>query len=169
MVDAAAMLWRLHLLGVDVRARAERVADVYERKLETERGFYAFNDVHAMLVFAIANREGSIDRVMRDLASTTVGSTTNAAMAREVGLPVARGILAYTMSRYNQCVAELEPVRDIAHRFGGSHAQRDLISLTIISAALRSGQHQLARGYLNERRVHKPTSALGQRVQLASR
>ena len=31
----------------------------------------------------------------------------------------------------------LRPVRSIAHRFGGSHAQRDLLDLTLIEAALR--------------------------------
>jgi hypothetical protein len=33
----------------------------------------------------------------------------------------------------------LRPVRNIAGRFGGSHAQRDLLDLTLIEAAFRSG------------------------------
>ena len=36
-------------------------------------------------------------------------------------------------------------MRNIAHRFGGSHAQRDVLDLTLIEAALRAGQHALAR------------------------
>ena len=46
-------------------------------------------------------------------------------------------------------------MRDIANRFGGSHAQRDLISLTLIEAALRGGDGARARHYLAERRVLK--------------
>ena len=42
------------------------------------------------------------------------------------------------------CIA-LRGVREFAHRFGGSHAQRDLLDLTLIEAALRSGQAALAK------------------------
>jgi hypothetical protein len=37
----------------------------------------------------------------------------------------------------------LRPVRSQAHRFGGSHAQRDLLELTLIEAARRSSQQAL--------------------------
>jgi tetratricopeptide (TPR) repeat protein len=165
LVDAAALLWRLHLLGTDVTSRFTRVADVWQTKLDVERGFYAFNDIHALLAFTALGREDAIIQVMRDLERTSVGTTTNAVMAREVGLPVARGIVAFGMERYAQCLAELEPVRDLAHRFGGSHAQRDLLTLTIIEAALRSGRNDLARHYLNEREVHRPGTGLATRMR----
>ena len=42
LVDATAMLWRMYLVGVDVRSRAQRVAQDWERKLEVERGFPRF-------------------------------------------------------------------------------------------------------------------------------
>jgi tetratricopeptide (TPR) repeat protein len=51
LLDATALLWRLRLEGVDVGDRFERVADVWAAKLEAEAGFYAFNDVHAMMSF----------------------------------------------------------------------------------------------------------------------
>jgi hypothetical protein len=44
-------------------------------------------------------------------------------------------------------VAWIEPVRDIAHRFGGSHAQRDVLTLTLIEAAIRSGRRERAEHY----------------------
>jgi hypothetical protein len=53
----------------------------------------------------------------------------------------------------------IRPVREIAQRFGGSHAQRDLIDLTLIEAALRAGQHHLAAALCAERlpmRGHSP-------------
>ena len=40
-------------------------------------------------------------------------------------------------------LAALRPVRDVAHRFGGSHAQRDVIDLTLVEAARRAGDHGL--------------------------
>ena len=45
----------------------------------------------------------------------------------------------------------LRPIRNRAHRFGGSHAQRDLIDLTLIEAAKRSGQTGLASALVAER------------------
>jgi len=55
-------------------------------------------------------------------------------------------------------------MRDRAHRFGGSHAQRDLITLTLIEAALRSGDTVRARHYTAERLAHKPASQWGRRL-----
>jgi len=51
-------------------------------------------------------------------------------------------------------------VRNIAHRFGGSHAQRDLLDLTLIEAAFRSNQHALAAALAAERAAMRPTSPL---------
>ena len=48
-------------------------------------------------------------------------------------------------------MALLRPVRSESHRFGGSVAQRDLIVLTLIAAAQRSGQKALARALEQER------------------
>jgi hypothetical protein len=45
----------------------------------------------------------------------------------------------------------LRPIRSYAHRFGGSHAQRDLIDLTLIEAASRGGKNRLAAALLAER------------------
>jgi tetratricopeptide (TPR) repeat protein len=165
LVDATAMLWRLYLLGVDTGERFQVVADRWEKKLDIERGFYAFNDVHALLAFLGAGRASAARRVLDDLAATarrTGGS--NARMAREVGAPLGWGFQAFAQGRYAEAIDLIEPVRDTAHRFGGSHAQRDLLTLTLIEAAIRSGQPHLARHYLAERLVHKPASGLGWRL-----
>ena len=54
----------------------------------------------------------------------------------------------------------IQPIRAIAHRFGGSHAQRDLLDLTLIEAALRSGDGALARALTTERSMARPDSPL---------
>lgn len=51
----------------------------------------------------------------------------------------------------------------MAHRFGGSHAQRDLLDLTLIEAATRSGDKPLAAALAAERLALKPRSPLAQR------
>ena len=61
-------------------------------------------------------------------------------MAAEVGVPLMTGVLDYGRGRYAEAVEALWSVRDVCHRFGGSHAQRDLVDQTLMDAAIRAGQ-----------------------------
>jgi hypothetical protein len=56
----------------------------------------------------------------------------------------------------------LRPIRSIAARFGGSHAQRDVLDLTLIEAALRSGNAALAAALAAERIDTRHESPLAQ-------
>jgi hypothetical protein len=164
LVDASALLWRLRLEGVDVADRFERVADDWETRLDSEAGFYAFNDAHAAMAFASTGRDTALSRLMLRMREAATNGNTNAAMTREVGLPLVEGVAAFARGRYAESIAAIEPLRDRAHRFGGSHAQRDVVTLTLIEAALRSGEHSRARHYIAERLVHKRESKWGQRL-----
>ena len=164
LVDATALLWRLRLDGADVVARFAEVASEWEAKLDGEGGFYAFNDLHATLAFAATGREAAAARLMGRMLRSAEGRDANAAMTRDVGLPLARGVGAYAHGRYGEAVDLIAPVRDIANRFGGSHAQRDLISLTLIDAARRAGRTSLAKHVLAERLVSKPEAQWGRRM-----
>ncbi|MGH7278053.1 MAG: hypothetical protein ACREJG_05140 [Candidatus Rokuibacteriota bacterium] len=165
LLDATALLWRLHLDGLDVGRRADAVADNWSGRLERERGFYAFNDLHAMMAFTMAGRDKDAARLLEGLEWTVEnGHGTNVMMARDVGLPLCRAILAFGHGRYDEASRQIEQARDIAHRSGGSHAQRDVLTLTLIEAALRGGQPALARHYIAERTVHKPASGWGWRL-----
>jgi len=166
LVDATALLWRLHLEDVDLGGRADRVADNWAGRLETERGFYVFNDAHAMMAFTMAGREAESARLATDLDWTVEhGAGINRSMTSDVGRAVCGAIRAFGRGRHAEAIDGLEPVRDIASRFGGSHAQRDVLSLTLIEAAIRSGQSALARHYIAERLVAKPASNWGRRLQ----
>jgi len=155
LLDASSLLWRLALRDVDVGARWGDLADTWERL--DERAYYAFNDVHAMMSFVGAGRSGAAAKAIDSLERAAAEGGTNAMMARDVGLPVARALQAFGAGNYATTVSLLMPVRQIAHRFGGSHAQRDILSLTLIEAALRDGQGRLARALVAERTDLKPT------------
>jgi predicted Zn-dependent protease len=77
---------------------------------------------------------------------------------------VCLAIRAVGRERYAEAIRHIEPVRDLSARFGGSHAQRDALTLTLIEAAIRGGHVALARHYIAERTVHKPASAWGWRL-----
>jgi hypothetical protein len=74
---------------------------------------------------------------------------------REVGYPAARAIKAFGDGNYGETVALLRPIRSYSHRYGGSHAQRDLIDLTLIEAAARAGQEKLAAALRAERAARR--------------
>jgi hypothetical protein len=161
MIDASALLWRLHLRGVDVGDRFQALADNW-MPIATARN-YAFNDMHAMMAFVGANRSEMADAVLEAQRFAMEETGDNAAFTREVGHAAALAIRAFGQGDYSGTVCLLRPVRNYAHRFGGSHAQRDLIDLTIIEAAARSGQHRLAEALRIER-----ASAQGERLRMVS-
>jgi tetratricopeptide (TPR) repeat protein len=156
LIDASALLWRLHLKGVPLGDRWQAVADAWEP--HAPAGNYAFNDAHAMMAFVGAGRSRSIGEVLAAQSEVLEGPGDNAAFTCEVGAPVTRAILAFGEGDYGETVRLLRPVRNQAHRFGGSHAQRDLLDLTLIEAALRDGQGALARALTAERIDLRPAS-----------
>ncbi|RDK08726.1 tetratricopeptide repeat protein [Cupriavidus lacunae] len=156
LVDASALLWRLHLRGVDLGGRWQPVADDWLGR--GAAGYYAFNDVHAVMASLGAHRPAAADHVRAALERAALGNGTNAMMSREVGLPLADALIAFDQGDYATAIDLLMPVRLIAHRFGGSHAQRDVIGLTLIEAALRDGRGNLAIALTGERAALKPMS-----------
>jgi hypothetical protein len=161
LVDASAMLWRLHLRGVDVGQRWQEVADAWQGM--TDAGLYAFNDCHALMSFIGAGRADSVKRQMANLAQRGEGGGSNGRMSRDVGRHVGEALRAFDEGRFGDTVDALEHLRPIANRFGGSHAQRDLIDLTLIEAAKRAGRRNLVAALAQERRDLKPTSPLAAR------
>jgi tetratricopeptide (TPR) repeat protein len=160
LIDASAMLWRLSLRGVDVGGRWEPIADAWEAT--GEFGTYAFNDVHAMMSFVGACRPNAIRRIYEAQVAALERPDDNAMFTRDVGHPVAKAIDSFGQGRYAETLAWLRPVRNIAARFGGSHAQRDVLDLTMIEAALRSGEDALAHALVAERDAMRHESPLTQ-------
>ena len=156
MIDATALLWRLELRSANVGDRWQKLAASWEPL--AEHSYYAFNDAHAVMAFAAAGRGELVQRTIAAMERKAAGSDTNAMMTRDVGLPLARAVAAFAAGRYGDTIALLQPIRTIANRFGGSHAQRDLIHLTLVEASLRARHNRLARALIAERTQLKPSS-----------
>jgi len=158
LIDASALLWRLQLRGVDVGSRFESVADNWAPMAAA--GNYAFNDMHAMIAFVGAGRAKEQQTVLDAQRAVIDGELTVAAdnleFTREVGHPATRAIQAFAHGRYAECVELLRPIRHAAHRFGGSHAQRDLLEQTLIEASRRAGFEALTTALVRERVAVRP-------------
>lgn len=154
MLDATALLWRLHLNGHEVGNRWNELAESYAKG--TENGFYAFNDMHAMIALVATGREKEVAALLTSAEEAAKTTGTNGMMTREVGLPILRAMQAFGLGRYDETIDRLMPVRYRAALFGGSHAQRDILHRTLIEAALRTGAKGLAQALANERTALKP-------------
>ncbi|HTN49956.1 MAG TPA: tetratricopeptide repeat protein [Burkholderiaceae bacterium] len=158
MIDASALLWRLSLRGVDVGSRFAAVADQWTPIAGA--GNYAFNDMHAMMTFVGAGRAREQQLVLDAQRAAMEGRGDNAEFTREVGHAATRAIQAFGQGRYAECIELLRPVRHAAHRFGGSHAQRDLLDQTLIEASRRAGFNALTVALINERVAIRPRTPL---------
>ena len=150
MIDASAMLWRLQLRGIDVGTRWHKLADRWAALADA--GNYAFNDLHAMMAFVGASRsdDAALLLATQERAALAIDGD-NVRFLRDVGYDATRAIHAFGQGRFGDAVQLLRPLRSQAYRFGGSHAQRDIVDLTLIEGAARDGQRLLADALRRER------------------
>lgn len=82
-------------------------------------------------------------------------------MTVDIGIPVSKALVAWGRGRYGEVVERLAPIRRVFHRFGGSHAQRDVLQRTLLDAAIRAGEIDLAAALTSERLSLRETSVYG--------
>jgi tetratricopeptide (TPR) repeat protein len=155
IVDAAALLWRLSLYGTDVAAPAAALAADISGLVDVPA--YLFNDWHAIMAFGLAGDHAVSARVIA--ANSRLTRPTNKRAAERAGLRLLEAFAAFAAGRPEVTADLLIDIRPEAHAVGGSHAQRDVIDLTLIAAATRSGQADLARALVTERAARKPAAA----------
>jgi hypothetical protein len=152
LVDASALLWRMHLEGTPVGDRWEPLTTAWASILKP--GFYPFNDMHAVMAF-IGN--GELERAedlvaeLEDVVSRPSPGSTGWAMTNLIGLPVCRSMVHFGRGEYDSVIADLLPIRTGVHTFGGSHAQRDAVERTLLEAAIRANRLDLASALISER------------------
>jgi hypothetical protein len=139
LIDAAALLWRLELRGVETGARWTSLAEDWTK--HAEDAYCAFNDVHAMAAFVGAGRRDLQQRLLRAQRRRLAHGGTNHGMIRDVGLPACEAFVAFGERRYSRAAALLAAVPAVSHRLGGSHAQRGLLGLTLRAATNRDSPH----------------------------
>jgi tetratricopeptide (TPR) repeat protein len=137
LIDASALLWRVRLMGVPLGSRFQVAAARWSP--HAEDAYCAFNDLHAMMAFVGGERPDCAERLLaaqeRRLERR---SGANHDMTRLVGLPACRALAAFGRGDFATAARLLKGLPPVAHRIGGSHAQRDVLHLTRAAAAARS-------------------------------
>ena len=145
--DSASLMWRMQMYG-DASAPFpwQEVCDLAAPAAAGPGP--AFRDAHAALAFAGSGDDPSLDRLLdRLLHAGEVGDP----LAREVTLPLVRGIGAFANGDYSEAVAQMEPVFPQLARIGGSHAQREVFEDTLLEAFLRAEEYDKAENMLGTR------------------
>lgn len=163
LVDASALLWRLHLQRVDVAARWQVIADAWEDR--PSAGLRPFNDVHAMLAFAATKRWASARRLLGALRDSALRAPDLQTTVYDAALPVCEAFVAFGQGRYTHAARYLQAQQHLVRGCGGSRAQCDLLHLTWLEAALRSQQPTLVQRLLGERIASRPQSPYNGRLR----
>jgi hypothetical protein len=135
LIDASALLWRLRLERFDIGARCATLAGRWAA--HAEDAYCAFNDLHAMMAFAGAERWDLAQRLLAAQERRIGRPGANRDMTRLVGYPACRALLAFARGDFRTAEALLRSLPPVAHRIGGSHAQRDVLQLTRAAALAR--------------------------------
>jgi tetratricopeptide (TPR) repeat protein len=158
LVDASALLWRLHLSGHDVGERWQELSEAWDQHADGR--LYPFNDWHAVMAYLGAGRDSEVERIVTTIRANAADRAETAAWARSTGLPLIEGFSAFWRGDYETAVERLHRGRFIANSFGGSHAQRDVTDWTLTEAAVRGGLKDAAMALANERLALKPHSPI---------
>jgi len=157
IANAASLLWRLEEAGIDVGSRWRELAEKAEARSRDH--LMAFADAHFMMALASDGRAEAARAMLNSIGETgreTTGMVGD--IARDIGLPLCAALLAYAGQDYRRTVELLEPVRYDLKYVGGSHAQQDVFHRTLVSAAIKSGQFEIARALMSERTADRPSS-----------
>ena len=132
LIDASALLWRVHLRGVDTGTRWSELSAAWAPHIDD--GFCSFSDLHAMLAFVGAHDWTRAQRLEHALVRGQAKPTRYGETTQQLGLPACRGLLAFGQGNHPMAIALLASLPGQVHRLGGSHAQRDVLHLTLLQA-----------------------------------
>uniref|UniRef100_A0A1I7ZUJ3 Tetratricopeptide repeat protein 38 n=1 Tax=Steinernema glaseri TaxID=37863 RepID=A0A1I7ZUJ3_9BILA len=167
MVDAASLLFRLELEGVKV---GDRWLSLFERiKGHVDDQALGFNEAHMTMVFTQVGSEEFVDlhreATERFLSGNSRGDQYH--VIKCITQPIGEAIVAFGKGDYNTAAEVMYPLRHCVYQMGGSHAQRDIFTLILIHACIRSedpAKKAWLCDVLEERRRLKTDSTLIERL-----
>jgi tetratricopeptide (TPR) repeat protein len=129
LIDASALLWRVDLVGADAGPRWAGLSAAWAAHIND--AYCSFNDIHAMLAFVGARDWQHALRLEDRLVQSAAQTTRHGQTTRLLGLDACRALVAYGRGGHDEVVRLLSRLPASAHRLGGSHAQRDVLQLTL--------------------------------------
>lgn len=156
VTNAVSLLWRLEQAGINVGTRWRELADCAGGHNSDHS--LVFADLHYLMALAAVGETGPFLESCERFANEP---GTEASVMADVGLPLARAVMAHRRGLYGEVVEALMPVRGHFRRIGGSHAQRDLFDQLLIDSAWRGHRLDVAAELLAERTRRRPRNIWG--------
>lgn len=161
--NAASLLSRLEIEGVNVGTRWEELADLSESRAAD--GCLAFADLHYLLALVGGDRDEAAARLIGRMAAANPSSGEAQSIIAHPGLTTARGLQAFAGGDYATAWTHLSAARKELPTIGGSHAQRDVFVRLTVEAALRGGYLDAAESLIVERQQQRGGAADGYSVR----
>ncbi|WP_428488932.1 hypothetical protein [Rhodopila sp.] len=150
--NATALLWRLELLGLDVGARWDELADKAEARIGDTA--YLLLPPHLMLALAATERDAASARFLAALREQAGDPNRwDAAAIGDVVVPACEAGLAHRRGQHAQVVTLLAPRLEQIRLLGGSNAQRDLFRQILIDSAMRADRRDVVAAMIAEETV----------------
>ena len=134
--NAASMLFRMQLHGVDVGHRWDELADKAEARIGDTQS--AFTLPHWMMALAATGRGEAARRMLAGLRDAAQGESSDARLVGTIALPLCEAVLAYGEGAPARAVALMRPVLGKLYLLGGSHAQQDVLEQLYLHAAVQA-------------------------------
>jgi hypothetical protein len=146
--NAASMLFRLELRGVEAGGRWTELADKAEARIGD--WLSPFTLPHRMMALAATGRWQAAARMLEGLrgAGRSNRAGTVAPVLRDAAAPVCEAVLAHRRGDFAGAVAAMRPALGALGRLGGSHAQQDVLEQLFLDAAMKAGAEEDARTLL---------------------
>jgi tetratricopeptide (TPR) repeat protein len=156
--NAASLLWRLELRGVPIGERWKELGKVAEQRIPDMA--QPFTSLHFVMAALRSGRPEIAKRhidAMRQYADQQ--RSTLAPVFGDIAVPVCEGLVAFSEGVYSRASERIMKAYGKLQALGASHAQRDVLILTLIQAARDGGYLALARDLLAARTESKAGSA----------
>ena len=159
IANAVSLLWRLEQAEVDVDGRWRELAERARAHIDDHT--LVFVDLHYVMALAAAGDASAVEQFLASCDRFAVEAATEAHVMVDVGLPLARAVVAHRRGEFGRVVDLLLPIHDRFRRIGASHAQRDLFEQLLIDAAWRDRRLPVALELLADRTARRPGNVWG--------
>lgn len=165
--NAASMLQRLELAGINVGTRWQELADQARNRIQDQH--LVFASLHHMLALIATHDEVGANQLLESLGVMSTGGHPDQSEAcRTVGLPLARHLFNAAFRPEAEAADRVALARNLP-RAGGSFAQRDVFLRTLIVDAVRAHDIQATEALVNLRsRVKSDDLSLQLAIQRAN-
>lgn len=145
--DAVSFLWRWELAGQPRDAESWRIMHDFAEATFPRAGA-AFSDMHVALALAVTKDAAALGARVEQIDALTL---TERYPSGPCVPAVAGGFAAFEQGDFTAAIGALAPIADDLERIGGSHAQLDLVRLTLLRAYLAAGRTDELRTFLGKR------------------